>query len=132
MAIRLTGFSSISLALVALTSLGAPRALGQETKPLTVPAAMDELVSTYSQNYFSNRTIGRQTARIFGFGFPERELEWDAQALSVAVKDVMYRQNSTDPTLRVPDLSNPYTTSLLTMTGGGSPSLGTQFIFEGR
>jgi hypothetical protein len=44
----------------------------------------------------------------------------------------MYQQNSMDRTLRVPDLSNPYTTSLLTMTGGGSPSVGTQFIFEGR
>jgi hypothetical protein len=69
---------------------------------------------------------------MFGFGFPERELEWDAHGLSVALRDAMYQQNSMDRTLRVPDLSNPYTTSLLTMTGGGSPSVGTQFIFEGR
>lgn len=132
MAIRLVGFSSITLALVALTSVAAPRAMGQETRPLTLPAAMDDLISTYSQDYFSNRTMGRQAARMFGFGFPERELEWDAHGLSVALRDAMYQQNSMDRTLRVPDLSNPYTTSLLTMTGGGSPSVGTQFIFEGR
>ena len=132
MAIRLMGFSSITLALVALTSLAAPRALGQETRPLTLPEAMGELASTYSQDYFRNRSMGRQVGRIFGFGFPERELEWDAHALSVASRDAMYRQNSMDPTLRVPDLTNPYTTSLLTMTGTGSASVGTQFIFEGR
>lgn len=132
MTIRLIGFPSIILALVTLTSLAAPRALGQETKPLAVPEAMEKLASTYSQNYFSNRSIGRQAGRMFGFGFPERELEWDAHALSVASRDVMHRQNSMDPTLRVPDLTNPYTTSLLTMTGNGSASVGTQFIFEGR
>ncbi len=132
MAIRFMGFSSITLALVTLTSFAAPRALGQETRPLTVSEAMGNLASTYSQDYFSNRGIGRQVGRMFGFGFPERELEWDAHSLSAASRDTMYRQNSMDPVLRVTDLTNPYSTSLLTMKGSGFGSLGTQFIFEGR
>ena len=132
MAIRFMGFSSITLALVALTSFAAPRALGQETRPLTVSEAMENLASTYSQDYFSNRSIGRQAGRMFGFGFPERELEWDAHSLSAASRDTMYRQNSMDPVLRVTDLTKPYSTSLLTMKGSGSANLGTQFIFEGR
>jgi hypothetical protein len=42
----------------------------------------------------------------------------------------MLLQNTADPTLRVPDLANPYNSSLLTMPSSQVPLVGTEFIFE--
>lgn len=111
----------------------APVTLAQEMptpEQSTIPAAFDDLMSTYSGDFFSNRTISRQGARMVGFGFPERELEWDANATTTAFRDLMRLQNTADPTLRVPDLANPYTSSLLTMPSSQVPLVGTEFIFE--
>jgi hypothetical protein len=74
--------------------------------------------------------MGRQGGRIVGFGFPDRELEWDANATATAFQELMLLQNTADPTLRVPDLANPYNSSLLTMPSSQVPLVGTEFIFE--
>ena len=132
MAIRLTHLSGM-VGLLAASLTIAPAAIAQEvsTHELpTIPEAFSDLMSTYSGDFFSNRTISRQGARIVGFGFPERELEWDANATAAAFRDLMRLQNTADPTLRVPDLANPYTSSLLTTPSSQVPLVGTEFIFE--
>ncbi|QQE66449.1 hypothetical protein GFS31_31470 [Leptolyngbya sp. BL0902] len=131
MAIRLAQVSSM-VGLMAATLAFAPAALAQEAQPQlpTIPDAFDDLMSTYSGDFFSNRTISRQGARIVGFGFPEKELEWDAHATSAVFRELMRLQNTADPTLRVPDLANPYSSSLLTMPSTQVPLVGTEFIFE--
>lgn len=131
MAIQFKHISGM-LALLAACTV-APAAMAQEMQPhelRTIPEAFDDLMSTYSGDFFGNRTISRQAGRIAGFGFPERELEWDASATATAFQDLMRLQNTTDPTLRVPDLANPYTSSLLTMPSSQMPLVGTEFIFE--
>jgi hypothetical protein len=132
MAIRLAHISGL-LGLFAATLTLAPAAIAQEgptTDLPTIPDAFNDLMSTYSGDFFSNRTISRQGARIVGFGFPERELEWDANATGTAFQELMRLQNTVDPTLRVPDLANPYTSSLLTTPSSQMPLTGTEFIFE--
>lgn len=128
MAIRLKHISG-TLGILALLAVAAPASLAQET-PETIPDAFTRLMTTYSGDFLSNRTPQRQSARIFGFGFPERELEWDTHATSAAFRDLMRLQNTADPTLRVPDLVNPYNTTLLTMPSSQVPTIGTEFIFE--
>jgi hypothetical protein len=130
MGIQLNHISGLTLALLAAAAVGAPAGHTQETTPQTIPEAIDEATSTYSGTYFQNRTIGRQAANIFGFGFPERELDWDGDAMSAAVKDIFLLQATVDPTIRVPDLSTPFTTTLLTMPSSQTPYVGSEFIFE--
>ena len=129
MGIQLNHISGLTLALLTAAAVGAPIGQAQETAPQTSPDALNELTSTYSGTYFENRTLGRQF-RNWGFGFPERELDWDADATSVAVSDILLLQGTVDPTIRVPDLATPFTTTLLTKPSSQSPYVGSEFIFE--
>ncbi len=132
MAIRLKHISG-ALMVLTMATVAAPAGWAQEASrstTQTIPDAFTELMSTFSGDYFSNRTISRQAARIAGFGFPERELDWDTHATSAAFQDLMRLQNTVDPTLRVPDLNTPYSSSLLTMPSRQSPATGSEFIFE--
>lgn len=129
MGIQLNHISGLTLALVAVAAIAAPIGRAQEA-PQSIPDAFDDLMTTYSGDYFRNRGVGRSALRMVGFSFPERELQWDANATSAAVRDLWQLQHSADPTVRVPDLANPYTTSLLTMPSSQVPSVGSEFIFE--
>ncbi|MGF1519800.1 MAG: hypothetical protein ACFCVB_18630 [Nodosilinea sp.] len=130
MGIQLNHISGITLALLAAAAVIAPVGHSQETSPQTVPDALDELMTTYSGDYFRNRGITRQAKRIVGLSFPERELDWDSNATAAAVRDLWMLQSAADPTLRVPDMASPFTTSLLTMPSSSRPSVGSEFIFE--
>jgi hypothetical protein len=132
MAIRLKHISG-TLLILAMAVVTAPASLAQETSRTTaqsIPDAFTDPTTTYSGDFFRNRTLSRQGTRMVGFSFPERELEWDAHATSAAFNDLMRLQNTADPTIRVPDLASPYTTTLLTMPSSRSASVGTEFIFE--
>lgn len=130
MGIQLNHISGMTLALLAAAAVIAPAGHSQETSPQTVPDALDELITTYSGDYFRNRGITRQAKRIVGLSFPERELDWDSDATAEAVRDLWVLQAAADPILRVPDLANPFTTSLLTMPSSSRPTVGSEFIFE--
>lgn len=131
MAIQFKHISGMLALLAACTVSPAAMAQDMQSHDLrTIPEALSDLMSTYSGDFFINRTMGRQGGRMVGFGFPERELEWDANATTTAFQELMRLQNTTDPTLRVPDLANPYTSSLLTMPSSQVPLVGTEFIFE--
>ncbi|MBE9136258.1 hypothetical protein IQ254_03410 [Nodosilinea sp. LEGE 07088] len=130
MGIQLNHISGLTLSLLTALALAAPSGQAQEATVQTIPDALDDLTSTYSGDYFENRTITRQFNRIIGFGFPERELEWDGNGTSAAVRDILLLQTTADPTIRVPDLVNPYTTTLLTMPSDQTPYVGSEFIFE--
>ncbi|MGB3137870.1 MAG: hypothetical protein WBG38_16250 [Nodosilinea sp.] len=129
MGIQLNHISGLVLAVLA-TAVITPAGQAQDTAPQTLPEALDDLVTTYSGDYFRNRGTTRQAKRIIGLGFPERELEWDGDATAAAVRDIMLLQNTSDPTIRVPDLASPYTSSLLTTPSSSVPYVGSEFIFE--
>ncbi|WP_035991139.1 hypothetical protein [Leptolyngbya sp. KIOST-1] len=129
MGIQLNHISGLTLALLAAAVI-APAGHAQDTAPQTIPDALDALTTTYSGDFFRNRGITRQAKRILGLDFPERALEWDSNATSAAVRDILLLQNTSDPTIRVPDLATPFTSSLLTSPVGAGPSIGSEFIFE--
>jgi hypothetical protein len=71
-----------------------------------------------SYRYFNDIMIDRQFDFFFGYqdfpegNYPENEIAWDAELMSALYKDMMKQQNESDPILRVPDLPNPFNTSL--------------------
>ncbi|HZG38551.1 MAG TPA: hypothetical protein VEZ50_07700 [Nodosilinea sp.] len=130
MGIQLNHISGLTLALLAAAAVVVPAGQAQDTASQTIPEAMDDLVTTYSGDYFENRGIRRQAGRILGFSFPERELEWDSNATAAAARDILLLQTTADPTIRVPDLASPFTSSLLTAPSSRAPYVGSEFIFE--
>lgn len=126
MATGLKRLAILGMSAFALT--GAAPALAQ-TEPTTIPDGLEDIVNTYSGDFFYNRSLGRQIQVITGLSFRERELDWDVNALHQAYTDLLLLQNTLDPTLRIPDLPNPYNTTLLTLPSGGA-SIGSEFIFE--
>ncbi|MEM6423670.1 MAG: hypothetical protein AAF651_05160 [Cyanobacteria bacterium P01_C01_bin.73] len=120
-----------SLSVVAQASAQqAPR-----TDVQTIPEAIDEIYFSNSGTFFENRTIWRQFSFVAApawRSFSESEVEYDAAALELAVQYLQAEQAARDPYLRVPDLRNPYDSSvqLIPSTQSGRPAPGSELIFE--
>lgn len=102
---------------------------------ITIPAGFRRLFYNYSGDFYENRTINRQITFLFGRingRFAEREIVWDANAINEAYEVHMALQNNSTPLVRVPDMPNPYGSSLLTSPDyvGGSVVTGSEFIYE--
>ncbi|HEY9764073.1 MAG TPA: hypothetical protein V6D07_16190 [Trichocoleus sp.] len=129
---------TMATAILSATSPAFSQQANSTTEVKTIPAGFEDLFYGYSGTYFDNRTIGEQISNLFGSGgldsarFPEREIEWDANAIHQAYVAHLALQNTLDPTLRVPDLPNPFTTSLLLSPTAqpAGPVVGSEFIFE--
>jgi hypothetical protein len=131
MNIKLTHLAGATLAFLAAAAVLPTEVRAQSVEaPQTIPDAMDEILSDQSGTFYRNRTFGRQLGNMFGFGFPEREIVADSANLSREFDALMRYQNTSGPTIRVPDLATPYTASLLTLPSSQAPTLGTEFIFE--
>lgn len=125
-----TSFLALAAALVPFS------AQAQDASSENVPVldALDNIFFNHSGTFFEGRTTGAMMSLMFGTGgFPEQQVEWDADAIHRASVDLLILQTQTDPTIRVPDLPNPFTYSLLTSPGyqvTGTPAFGSQFIYE--
>jgi hypothetical protein len=95
--------------------------------------------------YYTNIMIDRQFDFFFGNesfpsgNYPENETAWDAELINSIYTDMMQQQNESDPIIRVPDLPNPFNTSLRgnqvrSYRRAGVPytpmSAGTEFVYE--
>ena len=104
----------------------------------TVLETMDDIQTRHSGDYASDRSSFRQLAHYFGLGlpggsaFPELELDRNSSALLEAYNELLFLQSRNTATIRVPDLPNPYNTSLQTMSGSQPSSrvVGTELNFE--
>ena len=66
-------------------------------------------------------------------GFPDVELENDADSLNKLYNDVLEQQVSSDPIIRTPDLPNPFNSSLRSTSQprrAFNRVEGVEFIFE--
>ncbi|MEO0540212.1 MAG: hypothetical protein AAFZ80_05010 [Cyanobacteria bacterium P01_A01_bin.105] len=127
-------------ALLAATVAATQPATAQEIL-LAEPTVLDtvtDITYNHSGDYYRNRSLTRQVDILFGPGwlggaaFPELEMDRDAEALETAYGELMFLQTRNTPTVRVPDLSNPYTTSvqLLPLSQSGSRVVGSELNFE--
>lgn len=128
-----------AVAIATLTTL-ASRANAQAVRlnEPTVLETMDEIGIAESGNYATDRSSLRQTAHFFGLGvpgrsaFPELELDRNSDAILEAYNELMFLQTRNTETIRVPDLPNPYNTSLQMLPGSQSRGrvVGTELNFE--
>lgn len=119
----LSTVGSVGLACVA------PAASAQQT----IPEAVEDISTRRSGHYYKNRSGFRAVGFITGLGgFPEQRIHRDAAALSEAYDELMFLQNQNTATVRVPDLPNPYTSSvqLLPTSQFNSRVIGSELNFE--
>ncbi|NER81912.1 MAG: hypothetical protein F6K42_20570 [Leptolyngbya sp. SIO1D8] len=123
-------------AVVAASFAISPTAFAQEppaSRSADVPTAITEIFYGNSGPFFRNRTSWRYGDFILGVGgFSEREISMDVDAISRATHFLMDEQATSDPTIRVPDLFNPYNTSVQFLPVGqaNSRASGSEFVFE--
>ncbi|MDB9528609.1 hypothetical protein PN498_21640 [Oscillatoria sp. CS-180] len=98
-----------------------------------VPDAVNDIFFSNTGSYAINRTVGGQLGTMFGvLGFPEQAVVDDAYAVFDVYNYLMEQQTRSDDTIRVPDLINPYDTSILFLpeTSPIGAISGSEFIFE--
>lgn len=112
-------------------------AQAQDTPPTSnsayIPTAVNEIFFGNTGSFNINRSMGGELNTLFGVGgFPENNITQDAYDLFEAYNYLMFHQNQTDPTIRVPDLTNPYQTSVQFLPTGSAAGMvsGSEFIFE--
>ncbi|NJM98111.1 MAG: hypothetical protein HC800_14000 [Phormidesmis sp. RL_2_1] len=123
-----------ALATAALaTSVFAPTASAQENVADTIPNAVENISENRSGDYYTHLTVFSKLSFILGLGgFPEQRANDDAAALSAAYQELMTLQTQNTATIRVPDLPNPYTSSvqLLPASQNNSRVIGSELNFE--
>lgn len=111
------------------TALSAPAASAQET----VLDAVENISQQRAGDYYRNRSAFSQIRFITGLGgFPDQRINRDSAALAGAYKELLVLQDQSTATVRVPDLPNPYTTSvqLLPTSQLNSRVVGSELNFE--
>ncbi|MEL6493049.1 MAG: hypothetical protein AAFV85_00295 [Cyanobacteria bacterium J06634_6] len=135
MAIRLktkavSGLLCVAGAL-AMAAAMAPAASAQEAE--TVLEAVERIGEQRSGDYYRGRSFSGQIGFLTGLGgFSEQRINRDSAALSGTIEELMILQTQNTPTMRVPDLPNPYTTSvqLLPASQNNSRVIGSELNFE--
>ncbi len=121
----------LAVSTLALATVFAPAASAQE--PQTVLNTLEDIAENRSGDYFRNRSIKNQVSFITGLGgFPENRISRDAESISAAYSELLILQTQNTQTIRVPDLPNPYTTSvqLLPASQFDSRVVGSELNFE--
>ncbi len=133
MAIRFKGTAAGGLlgiaGAIAIAALTAPAASAQET----VLETLGDLTNRRSGNYYDHLSALSKIGFITGLGgFPDQRINRDTEALSEAYQELLVLQTQNTPTIRVPDLPNPYTTSvqLLPASQINSRVVGSELNFE--
>jgi hypothetical protein len=110
--------------------------------PIRVPRISETFNRAFfneSEDFYTNRSIGRQIDVLIGTGlpgraaYPELEIERDAQLINILYNDVLEQQVASDPILRTLDLPNPYNTSLRVFPAYrsfGNRAEGSEFFLE--
>ncbi|MFK8182336.1 MAG: hypothetical protein AB8B99_03115 [Phormidesmis sp.] len=118
-----------TVGMIGLSTYLAPAASAQQT----IPEAVEGIRNQRSGDYYRNRSAFGQLRFITGMGgFPDRRLDKDSEALSEAYHELMMLQTQNTATVRVPDLPNPYTSSvqLLPTSQFNSRVIGSELNFE--
>lgn len=114
---------------VVTTATFSPAASAQEAFLDTI----ENISENRSGDYYEQRSIFSQIGFMVGTnGFPEQRIHADAAALSEAYRELMVLQTQNTATVRVPDLPNPYTSSvqLLPTSQINSRVIGSELNFE--
>lgn len=116
------------VAAIATTGMGimghTPTANASEDELRTLEQAFEDAFYENDKNFYRNRSLFRTVQNLF-ISYPDNEIIEDGRALHQLYRDAMRQQTSSDPTIRTPDLFNPFDRSLLSApdsNGSNSPS----------
>lgn len=127
----LSGTAAVAASFAIASGVAAQDAPG--TASGDIPTALNEILNANTGPYPENRSIFSYVNLMIGSGgFPERRIMRDSTAVSEATYFLMEQQATSTPTIRVPDLFNPYNTSVQFLPAG-QPNVflsGSEFIFE--
>jgi len=116
-----------------LAVAGSFASAAQAQEPESVIDAIENITERRSGSYFQNRSFMGQASFMTGLGgFSEQRMLRDAAAFSGATEELWILQTQNTATVRVPDLPNPYTTSvqLLPTAQFDSRVVGSELNFE--
>ncbi|MGB7084497.1 MAG: hypothetical protein WBD47_03010 [Phormidesmis sp.] len=128
-AIRLGAASVSVIGAIATAAILTPAATAQET----VLEAVENISEHRSGDYYTHLSNFSKIGFITGLGgFADQRVNADAAALSEAFRELMVLQTQNTATVRVPDLPNPYTSSvqLLPTSQINSRVIGSELNFE--
>lgn len=125
---------TVTAAVVSAMALGSTTQASEPptTRSAYIPEAANEIFFSNGGSFNQNRSLGGQLGTMFGVGgFPEEAIMEDSYALFDAYNYLLEEQTQSDPTIRVPDLMNPYTTSLQFLPSAADGAIsGSEFVFE--
>lgn len=105
------GLLTIAVAVAA----GHPATAQTATLEPTIPQEFESAFYSNGGTFFGNQSLGGTLSLIFGIpGFPENQLTRDGRNVNRLYREVLEQQVASDPTIRTPDLPNPFSGSLLT------------------
>lgn len=93
-----------------------------QSDPVIEPRPNETIAETFQRaffkhnpNFYRNRSTAQQLELIFGFdgSFPEKDSYRDGRLVNQLYNAVLEQQAASDPTIRTPDLPNPFNTSIL-------------------
>jgi len=120
------GILSLAVAAVPITAVGwMDAASAQEVAqartrravevPPTIPEAFEDAFFSNSGSFFDSHGILPSLGLIFGIPhYPENAITRDGHRVHRLYRDVLQQQVASDPTIRTPDLPNPFSGSVLT------------------
>lgn len=121
-----TGWKRIARAIVLTASsvvvvggaanLASAQTVYSNTSPYpTISEQFNRTFFTYDKTFFENRRFPRSASWFLGlFSFPENEISGDGRVVNNLYESLLEQQVANDPTIRTPDLPNPFDASLLT------------------
>jgi hypothetical protein len=106
----------LGLLTIATVMASSYQALAQTaTLEPTIPQEFESAFYSNGDTFFGNQSVGGTLSLIFGIpGFPENQLTRDGRNVNRLYREVLEQQVASDPTIRTPDLPNPFSGSLLT------------------
>lgn len=114
------GLGLCSIAVVVSAPAAMAQTTGQTTgqtatlRP-TIPDQFEDAFFSNGDTIFGNQSLGGTLSLIFGIpGFPENQISRDGRNVNALYREVLEQQVASDPTIRTPDLPNPFSGSLLT------------------
>lgn len=104
----------VSLGAIVVPAMASP-VMAQQVERPTIDDAFENALYSNRPNALNRSPLLDSVSSFLGLpGFPENEIRRDARAVNNLYEEVLEQQVASDPTIRTPDLPNPFFGSYLT------------------
>ena len=104
----------VSLGAIVIPAMTSP-VMAQQVERPTIDDAFEDALYSHQPSSLNSSPLIESVSSFLGLpGFPENEIRRDARAVNNLYEEVLEQQVASDPTIRTPDLPNPFFGSYLT------------------